>query len=214
MHLLDIVYNKYYLPTVINRERAKRQNRNTDFTLFCANCMGGYIYHQLGVEFKSPTINMMIMQPDFYKLVANIEQYMKMDFVEVRNGSRVPCGRLGDITVYFTHYNTFEDGVRSWKERSQRINMDNLYIIATDRDGVSCEDIAALQKIKCKKLLVFTAKKMNFPYCFWLPQYEQQGMVGNIIKKTLSGKWLFETFFDYVGWLNSEDDFAEHFRVE
>ena len=30
---------------------------NKEFSLIAPNCIGGIIYHRLGVEFKSPTIN-------------------------------------------------------------------------------------------------------------------------------------------------------------
>lgn len=65
MHIVDVIYNKFYPPTAMNRLRAKKRNKNQRFTLLTANCMGGYIYHQLGVGFLSPTINLMILQSDF-----------------------------------------------------------------------------------------------------------------------------------------------------
>ena len=32
--------------------------RNRSFSLFSHNCLGGIMYHDLGVQFQSPTINM------------------------------------------------------------------------------------------------------------------------------------------------------------
>lgn len=47
-HYVDVLYNKYYPLTIVNRFISKRRNHNKSFTLLCGNCMGGYIYHQLG----------------------------------------------------------------------------------------------------------------------------------------------------------------------
>lgn len=44
MHLVDVFYNKHYLPTVINRNKLRKRNTNKEFSLFAGDCMGGYIY--------------------------------------------------------------------------------------------------------------------------------------------------------------------------
>ena len=202
MHIKDVFYNKYYLPTVINRLRLKNKNHNKHFSLFTANCIGGYIYHQLNVNFLSPTINLMILQPD----------YLSLDFVEIKNTEGCPKGRLGDIVVNFTHYQNFSQAVSAWKRRSKRVDFDNLYIIATDRDGITDKDIESLGKVKCKKLVCFCSKKYDYPYCFFVEEFRGETCVGDIIKKTLAGKWKFEKFFDFVAWLNSDDLVAENFK--
>jgi uncharacterized protein (DUF1919 family) len=212
--MIDVLYNKYYPPTVINRMRLRKKNHNNSFTLLTANCMGGYIYHQLDVPFQSPTINLMMLQPDFYKLILNLPQYLSMNLADSGiRGGRCPVGKLGDLTVFFTHYADFEDGASAWEKRAQRVNYDNIFIIATDRDGVTEEDILKLSTVKCKKIICFTAKKYDYPYCFQVEEFKNDEQIGNILGKTLSGKWKFEKFFDFVGWLNNDDPVAEHFRL-
>lgn len=214
MHILDVFYNKYYFPTLINRKNSKKRNKKNRFTLLCANCMGGYMYHQLGVKFQSPTINLMMLQPDFYTLISNLEKYLKEDFVDISEKSGIPRGKLGgEITVHFTHYRDFQEAVQKWNERASRVDLEELYIITSDRDGVTSEQINNLQNVHCKKLLCFTAKKYDLPYCFQVKEFETEKEIGNILKKTISGKWYFEEVFDWVGWLNSEDNIAEHFRI-
>lgn len=212
MHLVDVFYNKYYLPTVINRKKMRKRNTNKEFSLFTGNCMGGYIYHQLGLKFKSPTINLMILQSDLYKLVSDLEHYMSLPLIP-KESEGVPKATLGDVTINFTHYRSFEEASEAWYKRAKRINYEQVYIIATDRDGITEEDIAKLGNVKCKKLLVFTAKKYDYPYCFQIKEYQDQECVGNILSKTVSGKWKFEKYFDFVGWLNDENPIAESFRI-
>lgn len=214
-HYISVFYNKYYPLTVYNKLKSKHRIKNKNFSLFCGNCMGGIIYHQLGLPFLSPTVNLRILQKDFYKMVLNLDDYLDSDFERVEAmEDGIPAGRLKDIIVTFTHYRTFEEGVSAWKRRCKKVNFDNLWIIATDRDGVTEKDIAALRNIPCRGLVVFTANKYNYPYCFQLKQFENEGQVGNILKQTLFGKRYFEQYFDYIGWLNSSDPDVEHFRLK
>lgn len=209
MHIFDVFYNKYYPLTLLNRKRARKRNHKKNISILCGNCMGGYIYHQLGLQFNSPTINLMMLQTDLFKLVSNLEFYRRQEFQPCEGG-----GYLADIRIFFTHYKSFEDGVKKWHSRFKRINYDELYIIASDRDGLSEEQIRQYANVRCKKLVIFTAKDYDLPYCFQLKQYSNQPSIGNILSKTISGKWLFERYFDYVGWLNSADPIAEHFRID
>ena len=214
-HYISVFYNKYYPLTVFNKYKAKRRIKNKDFSLICGNCMGGLIYHQLDLPFMSPTVNMRILQKDFYKFVHNIKDYLNYTFVEIESiEDGIPTGRLKDIIVVFTHFSCFNDAVDAWKKRSKRVNYNNLWIIATDADGVTEEDISALNDIPCRGMVVFTAKKYDYPYCFQLKEFEPQGHVGNILKRTLSGKRYYEQYFDYVAWLNSDDRQVEHFRLK
>lgn len=192
-----------------------RRIKNKDFSLVCGNCMGGLIYHQLNLPFRSPTINMRILQTDFYKFIHGLKDYLNYDFVEVESPEAgIPEGRLNDIIVTFTHFSSFSDAVNAWNRRKKKINYNNLWIIATDADGICEKDIAALKDVPCRGLLVFTAKKYDYPYCFQLKQFESQGHVGNILKQTFWGKRYFELYFDYVAWLNSDDRQVEHFRLK
>lgn len=214
-HCKDVLYNKYYPLTIFNRFRSRKRNRNMDFSLMVGNCMGGYIYHQLGLKFNSPTINLMICDDDFFKLVSNLDHYLSQDFIPYVDHEfpNVPTGRLGDVIVHFTHYSTVDEGAAIWKKRQGRINKDQLYIIAADM-RLTEEQIAAYGKVKCKKLVVFTSKKYDYPWCLHVKLFDGQEKMGSYINKTWRGQWLFETFFDYVGWLNSEDPIAQHFSLE
>ncbi len=211
-HLKDVFYNKYYLPTILNRRKARKRNKNKDFSLICGNCMGGYMYHQLGLKFLSPTINLMILQPDLFKIAKDLKSFESEIIDRTANG--VPVGEIKGVKVNFTHYKSFDEAVKKWQERFSRINWDNLYLIMSDRDGLTEEQILELKNLDFKKILVFTAKKYDLPYCFHIKKYDGQQYVGNLLKKTIFGKWEFEKYFDWVGWLNSEEKEVEKFRIK
>lgn len=214
-HWKDVFYNRYYLLTIVNRNRCRARNKNKDFTLLTGNCLGGYIYHQLGLRFNSPTINLMIYDDDLFKIVSDPHHYMSQDFVSYLDSEfpNIPSGKLDDVVIHFTHYKTVNDGIKYWNKRKERINWDNLYIITADMN-LTEEQIAAYANVKCKKLVIFTSKKYDYPYCLHVKRFEGQPHVGSYIGKTYRGKWIFELFFDYVGWLNSEDQVAQHFSLE
>lgn len=161
-HWMDVFYNKYYPMTIINRTRSRKRNKNKNFSLLVGNCLGGYVYHQLGLKFNSPTINLMIYDDDFFKIVSNPSYYLSQEITPFVDPDypNVPSGKIDDVIIHFTHYKTVEEGEKYWNKRKKRINWDNLYIIAADM-RLSEEQIKAYANVKCKKLVIFTSNLNN-----------------------------------------------------
>ena len=105
------------------------------------NCAGGAVLHELGMEFKTPTILLQILPEDFPRFCRNLKAYMDMDLIECtmftpyEEGKfikmfggipKMPIGLIGDIIVCFQHYETFEDAKAKWDERKARIDYDHL----------------------------------------------------------------------------------------
>lgn len=157
---------------------------------------------------------MMIVNRDFYKLALNLDHYMSLSPTPYTDPAfpSVPSARLGDIVLHFTHYRSSEEGIAAWNQRKQRIDYDNLYVIFHDMD-LAEEEIKELKNVRCKKIVVMTSKDYGYDHCLYIPAFEGQEHVGNLLGKTLSGKWLFEKYFDFVGWVNSDDPVAQHFYI-
>ena len=51
------------------------------------------------------------------------------------------------------HYGTFEEAKLKWYERSKRVDYSNLYIVMTDRDGCTYEDMLEFDKIKYPSII-------------------------------------------------------------
>lgn len=213
-HYLDVTYNKYYPPQIIFRSRQRQRLKNLDFSLLTGNCVGGYLYHQLGLPFTSPTINMMIENQDFKKLLLNQDYYLSLTptpYIDPKYPS-TPAGLLGDIILHFTHYKSSEDGIEAWEKRKKRINFENLYVIISDID-LQPDDILELKSVRCKKIVVMTSKNWGYDHCLYIPDFEGMDYVGELLGKTISGKWRFEKYFDFVGWVNSDDRVTQHFYI-
>ena len=74
-------------------ERSKLTN--TDFTIFSQNCIGGIMYHDLGLQFRSPTVNMLFSPKDFIKFMEDIHWYLEQEIVFTSTDKPYPTGKLG-----------------------------------------------------------------------------------------------------------------------
>lgn len=188
-----------------NKNRKRLKNKN--FSLLCSNCMGGLMYHELGIKFLSPTINIRINSPDFIKFVCNIHEYLDQELYFIDTNENYPVAKLGDVTIYFVHYKTREQAESKWQERKKRINWDNVWILTNDLDGVNEEDLTRLQSIQyAKGIVVFSSKKYDgFHSIRFIPSCAANGEMINTMKfNHARGRRVFELLFDYVGWLNGE----------
>ncbi len=195
-----------YNPLAIRR-RAKMRNELTNKTptFLCPNCIGGLLFHDLGLQFRSPTVNLMMYQTDFLKFVLHMDDYLgqELQFFE-HPEYKFPCAHLGDITIHFTHYQSKEEAAHAWYDRSKRIDINNMFVFLEERDGLTKEDIVQLGAIHARGLVVFTAHAYpDIPYALQIPKYENDGEVGNILRKSYwDDHREYEEYFDFVRWFN------------
>lgn len=190
------------------RNKMQEALTNTTPTFLCPNCIGGLLFHDLGIQFQSPTVNLMMLQTDFAKFVLNLDDYLTQELVFFKHPEYdFPCAYLKDITVHFTHYHTEEEAAQKWKERSARIDRDNLFVFLEERDGLTREDILQLGSIHARGLVVFTANAYpDIPYALQIPKYASDGEVGNILAKSYwDDSREYEKYFDFVKWFNEAD---------
>lgn len=108
------------------------------------NCAGGAILHELGMEFKTPTINLQILPEQYPTFCKHLRYYMDCDLLECHNFTPfeermlrkmfggipdMPFGLVGDIIVCFQHYDTFQEAEEKWNERKARVDYDHLGFI-------------------------------------------------------------------------------------
>ena len=202
------VINEYNPFVILRRKKMRKALYNDNITFLCPNCIGGILFHDLGLRFCSPTVNLMMTQTDFVKFILNFDYYINKDFEFFNHEEYTcPCAKLDDITVHFTHYHSPEDAVHKWKERVKRINKDNTFIFLTERDGITEESIRELSQLKARGIVVFTAKKYpDIKYSVYIDKYAESGEIGNILEKSLlNGKREYEKYFDFIKWFNEAD---------
>ena len=69
-------------PVAVSRQKRMRARLKADsVSFFTPNCLGGLLFHDLGLQFRSPTVNLMLLQTDFAKFMLDMEAYLKKEFV-------------------------------------------------------------------------------------------------------------------------------------
>jgi Exopolysaccharide biosynthesis protein len=186
------------------KKRKCSRIKDYNFTIIASNCGGTFIYYDMGLPYLTPTVNLSMGMNDFVKFAENLKDYLEQEFVEIKEESRYPIGLLGDIKINFVHYDTFEEGVRKWEERKNRINWDNLFIMGTDKDGCTYETIQRFEKLPYKNKVIFThINYPEFPSAFYIKGFEDRSELGVITffkKQFLKRRYLDD--FDYVKFLN------------
>lgn len=205
---------------VFRRNRMRKRLQNHDMTLLIPNCGGGHLFHDLGLRFMSPTINLMMYQNEFLLFVLHLDDYIHNDLVFYKHDEfSFPCAELKadglpDVHIHFTHYESEQEAREKWDSRKKRINRDNMFVFCSERDGITKEDIASLSQLKVRGLAVFTCNDYpDIPYQVYIPKYHADGEVGNILQKHyLNDSKEYEKYFDFVKWFNEADGYPYDVR--
>lgn len=207
--------DKFRIRYVGHLERRYREHlRNKEFTIITGSCIGGVIYHHLGLRFDSPTINMWFTPHDVLQLASDLDYYLscELDFSAPPHEDcpTSPAAYLGEndraIKLYFNHYHSQEEAREKWEERKSRIHKDNLFIITTDYEFED-EDISLIGKVPCRRIIVFTSKRRrDIPYSFQLKSLrnDKDADLHMVTKNSVTKMATWEHEFDYVRWLNGK----------
>lgn len=197
------------------REKINKQNRqklkNKNFTLIASNCNGGVLYHDLGLPFRSQFINLWIYPKDFMKYIRNLDYYNSIDDIQflpesLRRGHEYPIGLIDDVEVHFVHYKTDEEALKKWNARKKRINKDNIFIMMSEQNRCTKEDLLEFDKLPYENKVVFT----QHPYddvksAFYISGFENKKELGAALafKNLFSAKRYYDQF-PYVEWFNGD----------
>ncbi len=203
-----------YNPIAIHRRKAMRSRlTNRDMTLLIPNCAGGHLFHDLGLRFMSPTINIMMYQNEFLKFVFHLDDYIESELHFYKHQEfDFPCAKLSveglpDVNLHFTHYESEEEAREKWESRKKRINKDNMFIFIEERDEITKEDIESLAQLNVKGIVAFTCNDYpDIPYQVYIQKYHNDGEIGNILKRRYwDDSKEYENYFDFVKWFNEAD---------
>lgn len=179
-------------------------------TLICSNCTGGFIYHWLGLEFRSPFINLSMTNEDFVTALEDFDKFISTPLIE---DMVTPCDcpygiGYGGTRVCFVHYKTWKEAIEKWEARKRRIDMDNMAIMLCDirpDDGHGSQRrlIERFEKLPFKHKIVFSDHEYpEFPSVVYLPRWKRNvdGIYRSI--NSITGRRPIDDF-DFVGYINS-----------
>lgn len=184
---------------------------NKDVSIISNHCMGGIMSHDLGLIFKSPTVNLKILPDDFIEFVEDLPHSLGATIKQVyEKGINYPIGELKTATgrpvrIYFVHYNSFEQALLKWQQRAKRVNLNNMAVLMTTRDDCMASTLERFEQLPFKQKICFT--RLNHPKFKSTHRArldsgkELKGYISDIIR--WDGKRAYQcNGFDYVGFLN------------
>lgn len=194
--------------------KLRRQLKNKNFTLLSNNCNGGFIYHDLGLKFLSPTINLFFYHDHYFTFLEHLDDYLacelkmcgsplhktELDYPIFNLGG---TQRLPLIELHFLHYHNVEDAKRIWEKRVKRINRNSLFAIFSFFDNTDDEWIKRFDEIDFPNKKAF----VNRPYpqyksAVYIPGYEESGLGLLNEYVNIFGKRKYDDF-NFVEWFNS-----------
>lgn len=185
--------------------RIRNRLKNRAPTIISNNCVAGVIYHDLGLRFNSPTINLYFKADDFLRFAEDLERYLSLEVEKVDSSLPYPVGRIGDVQLFFMHYKSFDEAKAKWEERSQRVDFNNLFFIMTEKEGCTLSIAEEYDRLPYKHKVLFThipMPELKSAYC--LHGFENERELG-IVTDPKEGFWRrrYIDDFDYVRFFNT-----------
>ena len=181
--LRKVIYERIYKPRESAKYRARLKNKN--FSIICNNCFGGMLYHDLGLKFLSPTVNLYFDMGDYIEFLENLGFYLNCELTNAGSKEEI-IGLLNNkIKLHGVHYSSFDELKQKWEERRHRVNYDNLYIIGAYRDGFTDDEC---ENNDCIVIMKNYKRYNEFPGADKMASCKQR---------------LYDETFDFVNWLNA-----------
>mgnify|MGYP003434173936 FL=1 len=139
----------------------RRRLKNKNFSLMANNCLGAIFMHDIQQPFLTPMVNAGIVPSDFVKFLNDLDYYLSVDvkISQEESGDTWQFGYIDDIRILFMHFKYYDEPRVKWMERRNRINRDNMFIIMTERDDCTYEDLVAFDHLPYKNKVVFTVRE-------------------------------------------------------
>lgn len=160
---------------MVSNIKSELDLENNNFSIICNNCIGGFIYKYYNIEYRTPTLGLFIVARDYIKFLSNIKSYLskKLEFItlpeladydgvkDFEEHMKFPIARLGDIEVFFMHYESKEEAEEKWYRRIKKINWNDLIVIMAENETFSYEILKEFDELPFKNKVCFT--KEGYP---------------------------------------------------
>lgn len=148
-------------------------------TIISNTCLGGLLYSNLFLPFRSPFINMSIEPEKYILLLKNFSQILDSDlqFSSKPDVFRCMMANLKinnfDVPVSLPHSQNFDIALADWNRRIKRIDFENLIVLMvlpTENDYKIAEEFSVLP---FDYKYCFTAKDYNIDSCVHVKGYNE-----------------------------------------
>jgi uncharacterized protein (DUF1919 family) len=166
------------------KKRFHRSFSKANHCYISQNCIGGRFYILQGRRYTTPTVGLWFEPSGFLTLCENLKESLESEVLpdlEESNKLGYPVGRINGIKILFQHYSTFEQARASWMRRISRFSIENAFLLMTDRDGFTNEDMKRFAKLPTARKILFSHKVIpHVENVVYVPGFEEQGFVGDL----------------------------------
>lgn len=112
--------------------------------------------HNLGLQFRSPTVNLYFDRKDFILFCENLPDFLKAELTEEKDSQMdFPVGCLEcngkKIKINFLHYQSFSEAKQKWDERKERVDLSNIIIIWLIPSSITEENVNRFDQLPYKR---------------------------------------------------------------
>ena len=149
-----------------------RQLQRSRLSIFSRNCFAGLISNKLGLPFRSPFINITIKDEDFVRFMRHPRVYMEEELIfsfkeySDWDGYEIATFNCGNVPILMNHSPDFDEAVRKWNERKQKINWYNIFVTMMTNSPEVLEQFDALPH---GKKICFVPFKSDLDSAFYVP---------------------------------------------
>lgn len=185
----------------------RKRLKSDEITIIANNCIGGIIYHDLGLQFLSPTINLDIPAEDFLVLCEHLEEYLFLPIAPLESTETCPVGTIrgpyGNVQINFRHYKTLAEGVTKWEERKARMHLDKIFIILEDQQ-CSPKIASRFEHLSFAHKVLFSSVQSLHSVCMPRDFYGHSYHWGKILEYPVNSIHRYLERLDYVAFLNGK----------
>lgn len=137
-------------------------------TILSDDCWGGYIYHELCLQFTSPLINILWQKDSYCKFIQDPLYYFEQPLELHTEGNLrenvSPVGEIGKkdkkIRLEFVHAPNFKEAKYLWEKRRERINKDRIFVkIGIDGTEENIEEyLQSFARVPFPKICFYSGK--------------------------------------------------------
>lgn len=196
---------------------------NHQFVIISNNCFGGQVYQWLGKTYNTPFVGLYLNGPCYLKLLQNFDYYLKQDLEFIQESIYpktkkhwYPIGKLDDIEVHFSHYDSQEEAMEKWTRRKKRMleteEKNRLFPVLVERDNVDEQIVKEFHKIPFENKLSFSCQDYQLSAKENIVLHQK---CKERLNSTPNGKKVFKLAFlyiDIVHWLNTGVVKRTHFK--
>ena len=184
----------------------RRKCKNKTFTIISSNSIGGCLLHDLGREFNTPTINLVI--PKFVTFCENLFFYLEQQPQEKYNHNKTyPIMLLGDIEILGIHYKTYNELEEAWIRRTKRLlqkKSTEIFLMASDAQLKEENAIERFHNLPYRKVCFVTKEQTYEEFCC-IKLFDEGNSTGDLTKYIdWKGNRIFEKYFDCVSFINKK----------